>query len=75
MNPSGERTICLLRASKGDGGGFRSVTARFLELEIEAQPRLAGLPVSALQIDNEGDVVRLAKGACDVRQSDWPVSD
>jgi hypothetical protein len=63
MNPSGERTICLTRASKSDRCRFSSVTARFLELEIEAQPRLAGLPVSALQIDNEEDVVWLAK-AC-----------
>jgi len=32
-----------------------------MELEIEAQPNLTELPVSALQIDNSGDVVWPAK--------------
>jgi hypothetical protein len=41
-----------------------------MELEIEAHPDLAGLPVSALEIDNKGVVVWLEKGACDARQSD-----
>jgi hypothetical protein len=49
---------------------YAKLAARFVELEIEAHPDLAGLPVSALQIDNKGDIVWLAKGACDARQSD-----
>lgn len=49
---------------------YAKVAPRFVQLEIEAHPDLAGLPVSALQIDNKGDVVWLAKGACDVRQAD-----
>ena len=49
---------------------YGELAPRFVELEIEAHPDLAGLPVSVLQIDNKGDVVWLAKGACDARQSD-----
>lgn len=49
---------------------YAKLAARFVELEIEAHPDLAGLPVSVLQIDNKGDIVWLAKGACDARQSD-----
>lgn len=46
---------------------------KFAELEIEAQPDFAGLPVSTLQTDNTRDVVWLDKGVCDTRQSDWPI--
>jgi hypothetical protein len=49
---------------------YAELAPRFVELEIEAHPDIAGLPVSALQINNKGDVVWLAKGACDARQSD-----
>ena len=49
---------------------YAKLAPRFVELEIEAHPDIAGLPVSAVQIDNKGDVVWLAKGACDARQSD-----
>jgi hypothetical protein len=49
---------------------YAKLAPKFVELEIEAHPDLAGLPVSALQIDNKGDVVWLDKGACDARQSD-----
>ncbi len=49
---------------------YAKTAPRFVELEIEAHPDLAGFPVSALQIDHKGDVVWLAKGACDARQSD-----
>ena len=49
---------------------YAKLAARFVELEIEAHPDLAGLPVSALEIDNKGVVVWLDKGACDARQSD-----
>jgi hypothetical protein len=49
---------------------YAKLAPRFVELEIAAHPDLAGLPVSALQIDNKGEVVWLAKGACDARQAD-----
>jgi hypothetical protein len=49
---------------------YAKLAPRFVELEIEAHPDLAGLPVSALQIDNKGEIVWLAKGACDARQAD-----
>jgi hypothetical protein len=49
---------------------YAKLAPRFVELEIESHPDLAGLPVSALQIDHKGDVVWLAKGACDARQAD-----
>jgi hypothetical protein len=49
---------------------YAKLAPKLVELEIEAHPDLAGLPVSALQIDNKGEVVWLAKGACDARQSD-----
>jgi hypothetical protein len=49
---------------------YAKLAPRFVELEIEAHPDLAGLPVSALQIDNKGDVIWLAQGACDARQAD-----
>ena len=48
---------------------YAQLAPRFVELEIEAHPDLAGLPVSALEIDNKGVVVWLDKGACDARQS------
>jgi hypothetical protein len=49
---------------------YAQMAPRFVELEIEAHPDLAGLPVSVLEIDNKGVVVWLDKGACDARQSD-----
>jgi hypothetical protein len=49
---------------------YAQLAPRFVQLEIEAHPDLAGLPVSALEIDNKGVVVWLDKGACDARQSD-----
>jgi hypothetical protein len=49
---------------------YAKLAPRFVALEIEAHPDLAGLPVSALQIDNKGDVVWLTKGACEARQAD-----
>jgi hypothetical protein len=45
----------------GAGNKYAGLATPFMELEIEAQPNLTELPVSALQIDNSGDVVWLAK--------------
>jgi hypothetical protein len=58
------------RAQNGEKRDYTKLAPKFVELEIEAHPDLAALPVSALQIDNKGDVVWLDKGACDARQSD-----
>jgi hypothetical protein len=45
---------------------------RFVEMEVEAHPDLAGPPISELQIDRDGHVHWLDKGACDSRESDQP---
>jgi hypothetical protein len=45
---------------------------RFVEMEVEAHPDLAGPPISELQIDRDGHVHWLDKGACDSRESDRP---
>lgn len=42
---------------------------RFVEMEVEAHPDLAGLPISELQIDREGHVDWLERGACDGGES------
>jgi hypothetical protein len=46
---------------------------RFVEMEIEAHPDLAGPPISELQIDENGDVHWLDKGACDSRELDGTI--
>lgn len=43
---------------------------QFVEMEVEAHPDLASLPISELQIDKDGHVHWLDKGACDSRESD-----
>jgi hypothetical protein len=43
---------------------------RFVEMEMEAHPDLAGPPISELQIDKDGHVHWLDKGACDSREPD-----
>jgi hypothetical protein len=43
----------------GVGGGRTRLASERVQLEIEAHPALAGLPVSGVQLDNEWDVVRL----------------
>jgi hypothetical protein len=45
---------------------------QFVEMEVEAHPDLAGPPISELQIDGDGHVHWLDKGACDSRESDPP---
>jgi hypothetical protein len=46
---------------------YAELAPRLVKLEIEAHPDLAGLPISVLQIDNKGEVVWLATGACNTR--------
>jgi hypothetical protein len=49
---------------------YAKVARQFVEMEVEAHPDLAGLPISELQIDKDGHVHWLDKGACDSRESD-----
>jgi hypothetical protein len=49
---------------------YVKVAHRFVEMEVEAHPDLAGPPISELQIDKDGHVHWLDKGACDSRESD-----
>jgi len=42
-----------------------TLASRFVKMEIEAHPGLAGLPISELELDHDGNVRWIAKGACD----------
>jgi hypothetical protein len=44
---------------------YLKLAHRFVEMEVEAHPDLAGLPISELQIDKNGHVQWLEKGVCD----------
>jgi hypothetical protein len=46
-------------------GDYVKLAHRFVEMEVEAHPDLAGPPISELEIDEEGHVHWLEKGACD----------
>jgi hypothetical protein len=46
-------------------GDYVKIAHRFVEMEVEAHPDLAGPPISELEIDKEGHVHWLDKGACD----------
>jgi hypothetical protein len=50
--------------------GYREAARRFVEMEINANPDLAGPPISEVEIDDRGTVRWISKGACDVRESD-----
>jgi hypothetical protein len=50
--------------------GYAEAARRFVEMEISANPDLAGLPISELEIDGHGMVHWIARGACDTRESD-----
>lgn len=49
---------------------YAKVARQFVEMEIEAHPDLAGPPISELQIDKDGHVHWLDKGACDSGELD-----
>ena len=51
-------------------GDYVKLAYRFVEMEVEAHPDLAGPPISELEIDKEGHVHWLDKGACDNGESD-----
>jgi hypothetical protein len=50
-------------------GDYVKLAHRFVELEVEAHPDLAGPPISELEIDEEGHVHWVDKGACDSGES------
>jgi hypothetical protein len=50
-------------------GDYVKLAHRFVEMEVEAHPDLAGPPISELEIDREGHVHWLDKGACDSGES------
>jgi hypothetical protein len=50
-------------------GDYVKLAHRFVEMEVEAHPDLAGPPISELEIDEEGHVHWLDKGACDSGES------
>jgi len=51
-------------------GDYVKLAHRFVEMEMEAHPDLAGPPISELQIDKDGHVHWLDKGACDSGEPD-----
>jgi hypothetical protein len=51
-------------------GDYVKLAHQFVETEVEAHPDLAGPPISELEIDKEGHVHWLDKGACDSSESD-----
>jgi hypothetical protein len=50
-------------------GDYVKLAHQFVEMEVEAHPDLAGPPISELEIDEEGHVHWLDKGACDNGES------
>jgi len=48
---------------------YRELARRLVQLEIEAHPDIAGPPTSELQIEKDGEVHWLDKGACDSARS------
>ena len=50
--------------------GYPAVARQFVEMEIEANPDLAGPPISELEIDDRGTVHWISRGACDAREGD-----
>ena len=50
--------------------GFTQLVQQFVEMEITAHANLAGPPISELEIDKDGKVHWLAKGACPPTQAD-----
>jgi hypothetical protein len=50
--------------------GYAEAARRFVEMEISANPDLAGLPISELEINDHGTVHWISRGTCDARESD-----
>ena len=50
--------------------GYPEAARQFVEMEINANPDLAGPPISELEIDERGMVHWISRGACDTRGAD-----
>jgi hypothetical protein len=50
--------------------GYAEVARRFVQIEIDANPDLAGPPISELEIDDRGTVHWISRGACETREAD-----
>jgi hypothetical protein len=50
--------------------GYPVAARQFVEMEIKANPDLAGPPISELEIDSRGTVRWLSRGACDTSETD-----
>lgn len=49
---------------------YLSIARKFVEMEIHANPDLAGPPISEIEIDDRGAVHWISGGACVVRETD-----
>lgn len=56
--------------SHWEGLGYRDVARQFVEMEIKANPDLAGPPISELEINGRGAVRWISRGACDASEAD-----
>jgi hypothetical protein len=50
--------------------GYPEAARQFVEMEIKANPDLAGPPISELEIDAHGAVRWISRGACDASETD-----
>jgi hypothetical protein len=50
--------------------GYPAAARQFVEMEISANPDLAGPPISELEIDSRGTVRWISRGACDAAEAD-----
>ena len=50
--------------------GYPAAARQFVEMEIRANPDLAGPPISELEIDSRGTVRWISRGACDASETD-----
>ena len=54
---------------------YTELAHRFVDLEIKAHPELASPPISELQIEKDGNVHWLDKGACDKGESSGSINE
>jgi hypothetical protein len=50
--------------------GYPAAARQFVEMEISANPDLAGPPISELEMDARGTVQWISRGACDTAEAD-----
>lgn len=50
--------------------GYRELARQFVEMEIRANPDLAGPPISEVEINSRGTVRWISRGACDASEAD-----